>query len=367
MRRESSLEIHLPKLKKNFELIKQRTNAEIIFMVKANAYGHGLKEIVEYTLNQNLCSDFGCATIDEALFLKKNIKIPFKAWVFSDSQLHNSELAQKYSESILPVIHNIQDLKYWLNLSDVPLVLKLNTGMNRLGFREDEIDEVIQMLKQKKIEKIYHLMSHFSTSYLPLKKGNRAYQQKESFDRSLKKIKDNGFEIQGTSFANSGAIEQDFALEYSHIRPGLMLYGPTSLPIEQSTWKGEIISHLKTKIIELFEVKKGTPIGYGGHVCHQDGVVAIIPLGYGDGLLTSYSGVKFKSHNFEALFLGRINMDLAQIYFPIQSKGRINLGSEVIVWSSKQEEMASLCSQMKTIPYQLFCALTQRLPRKYLS
>jgi alanine racemase len=90
--------------------------------------------------------------------------------------------------------------------------------------------------------------------------------------------------------ANSGAIEQQIASDYSHIRPGLMLYGPASV---EGKWDGRILSELKSNLISVFEVKKGTPIGYGGHVCHADGKVGILPLGYGDGLMTYYSGAEF--------------------------------------------------------------------------
>jgi alanine racemase len=361
------MEVRLDFLSENIQNLKENINNEIIFMVKANAYGHGLTQVVEHCQKQNLIQEYGCASLGEALEVKKNVSgFNGKLYVFSDTELDDKECASYYSEDLIPVVHRLEDLDYLMELEDVPVVLKFNTGMNRLGISPDDLDKVVDKLKKKKRNVIHHAMSHFANSYIPLEKQKRTQKQYEQFKSIVSDLKGAGFEIENTSMANSGAIEQNYALEETHIRPGLMLYGPKSLYPKGSEWNGKIISSLKTRIISVNEVKKGTPVGYGGHVCHADGLVAIIPLGYGDGLFTYYSGAVLKHGEFNPKILGRVNMDLIQLYFPPEAIGKVKVGDEVVFWDESQQATQELAMQLKTIPYQLYCALSERLPRKYV-
>ena len=88
-----------------------------------------------------------------------------------------------------------------------------------------------------------------------------------------------------------------------------MLYGPGS-----DAWKGKTVSSFISKIIKVDTVKRGTPVGYGGHVCGKDGYIIYLPVGYGDGIHTSYSGAKFSYKGVNAQILGRVNMDLTAIF-----------------------------------------------------
>ncbi len=363
MRFHSALHVSNEKLAKNFLLLKKQTKSNIIFMVKANAYGHGLVPIVDYCLKENLTTTFGVASLGEALELKKNIKSDMRIFVFSDSEVNNEEYHKYYNQNLIPVIHSLEELESFFKLKNIPLVLKFNTGMNRLGIAHNQISKCIELLKKHNRKNIFHLMSHFSSSYFPMEKNKRTHEQKAHFDEIIKEFKAAAIKIEETSLANSGAIEQNYSLDYSHIRPGLMLYGPKSFT--DSAWNGEIISNLKANILSTFEVKRGTPLGYGGHVCDKEGLIAIVALGYGDGFLTYYSGLEISHLGFKAKIMGRVNMDLIQVYFPPQAIGKVKHDQQITIWDHSQERMQSICSQVKTIPYQFFCALSERLPRLY--
>jgi alanine racemase len=312
--------------------------------------------LCEELLSQN----FGTASLGEAMEIRKHVSGNYKTYIFSDTELQKTNYRELYNQELIPVIHHMDDLDIFLKeCSGLKMVLKFNTGMNRLGLNSKDIETIIRKLKEHGRKSIGHLMSHYSSSYIP---GNkRTKTQTQEFESIIKEFKASGIDIEETSMANSGAIEQQIASDYSHIRPGLMLYGPASV---EGKWDGRILSELKSNLISVFEVKKGTPIGYGGHVCHADGKVGILPLGYGDGLMTYYSGAEFHHNEYPVKILGRVNMDLMQLFFP--SEANIREGDEVVIWNHSQSRIANLSKQMKTIPYQLFCALNERVPRVYL-
>ena len=177
------------------------------------------------------------------------------------------------------------------------------------------------------------------------------------------KFKDNGISIKGTSCSNSGAIEQQIGLDETHIRPGLMLYGPKSND-RGSTWGGKVISTLKAQVINIISVKKGMPIGYGGHVCGKDGHVAYVSLGYGDGILSFYSGAKLDFFGEKGQILGRVNMDMTAIFFE-NLPAEIARGITLDIWN-QYANLDELAVQSKSIPYQIFTSITARVPRRYI-
>ena len=193
-------------------------------------------------------------------------------------------------------------------------------------------------------------------------------KQYELFKYLKKKITDAGITIKNTSMANSGAIEQGYALEETHIRPGLILYGPSSLVPKYrslSKWKGKVISRLETYIINVFKVTKGQPIGYGATPCPGNGTVLIIALGYGDGFSTRFEGAAIKGSGLEGKITGRVSMDMAQIFFKEESKPTFKVGDKFEIWDHTQEKILHFSDQTKTITYELFCQLTNRVPRVY--
>ncbi|MBL7665921.1 MAG: alanine racemase [Bacteriovoracaceae bacterium] len=368
MRVSSYLEVNLGLLEENFNSLKKITKAKVLFMVKANAYGHGLVPITEHCLKKNLCQDFGCAALGEALILKEKLaKYKFTVYVFSETDLAEKGALEHYRSDLIPVIHQLDDLKTILKKPEVPIVLKFNTGMNRLGIKPDDVENILKLMKKNKRTKILHVMSHYSLSYLPLAKQKKTQAQYKVFQDILREIRDSGIEIEHTSIANSGAIEQSFSTEESYVRPGLMLYGPSALYPHYSKWPGKVISKMVTKILDIQKIKKGETVGYGDHVCSQDGLRVVVPVGYGDGILTSYTNASFTYKDFPVKFFGRVNMDLSQLFFPLKAEKKIKIGDAINLWEHDGASLQEMALQMKTIPYQLLCALNERIPRVYKS
>lgn len=353
----SSFKVDLSKLKNNFEKIKNISKAKIIFMVKANAYGHGLKEVVSYCENEKLCSDFGVASIDELSQIKTTSLSQY--WIFSELDLENN--IELYSKTnIIPVLSNIEDLKFYLDyFSHSNICLKLDTGMNRLGFKDCDLESVFDLLKSKKITEIKHLMTHFSSSYFEITKESKVQKQLDAFKLILDRFKTEGVEVKETSCSNSGSIEQGFKDGATHIRPGLIMYGLSSEGIfkKGKTHNFEVLSSLVTKPVSVNFYESGTEIGYGNKVLKNSGWIAVIPLGYADGILVNYSGAKVYCDKQQGQIWGRTNMDMAFIYFKNKP-----IGEEITIWS---DNLGEFSTQVRSIPYQVLTTISQRVPKVY--
>jgi alanine racemase len=380
MRLKSKFIVYLNRLKKNFERLREiAPQNKIIFMVKSNAYGHGIFPLVEYAVDEIGVEEFGVATLGEALALREEFpEKKFEIYVFSDVDLqsdhHQSFLDQYLNKRIIPVLSSWEDFEFVIRSKEakfLPLVIKVDTGMNRLGLNlemQENLERLIRLLEENGRKEIFHLMTHFSSAGLDVKKNKRTQNQYQEFLRIKKALLDKGFLVENSSVSNSGAIEQGFGLDESHIRPGLMLYGPSAMipPLrELSPWRGANLSQLSTNIVNVKKVKKGDVVGYGAHVLDREGILIHIALGYGDGLVTWYQGCKLQVNGFEGQFVGRVNMDLAALLFPLESEGHFKVGDSFSLWNEKTEEVTRLSDQMQTIPYQLFTCLNSRLPREY--
>lgn len=367
MRHSSKLEVSLPVLADNIKAIQSLAGkSQLLPMVKANAYGHGLLPISKFLSHEMNISQLGVASLGEAMtILKDEPSIPSRLYVFSDTEIHDPEYSKFYlSRDVLPVLHQLMDVERVVKDSDfkrMPLAIKLNTGMNRLGVDKEEWGKLVQLLKSNGRGEIEHLITHFACSSMMIKPGDRTTRQYEMFQEAKKFFADSGIIVKNTSVSNSGAIEQKFGVEESFVRPGLMLYGAPSFDFPT----GKVISKLKAKVLKVMSVKKGTPVGYGNHVAGEDGIIAIIPLGYGDGLMTFSSGAKITIKGAHCQLFGRINMDMAFLFFRLDQFPSIAVGEHVELWNHDNKVITEIAEQMKTHAYQLFCALSSRVPRYY--
>ncbi len=366
MRHSSYLEINLRLLSDNIGKIRSLAGkAGIIPMVKADAYGNGIIPITQHLVQEEKLEKIGVATLGEALKLAKECPdLDAEYLVFSDTEISDPKLRSAYVDyNITPVIHQPEDLNHFLSderMKDVPLVVKVNTGMNRLGFTLLELEANMPRLKNRGIQ---HLMTHFAYSYVPQEVGDKTTRQLDEFKKAQKLLKDAGVSVEETSTANSGAIEQKIGIDETYVRPGLMMYGPYS--IEPRIWDGHQISRFVTKVMKTFPVKKGTPVGYGINVTGEDGFVVVLPVGYGDGLPTFASGVKLTVNGFPCSIFARVNMDMCFLFFGADARPAIKAGDVVEIWNHDNRVISDIATQMKTIPYALMCGITGRIPRIY--
>lgn len=367
MRHSSFLEVDLSLLGQNFQQIKALApKAEILPMVKSDAYGNGMIPVSQFLVNECGVRKLGCATLGEALRLFDECpNLNAEALVFSDSELLNEKAREAYFHyNITPILHRKCDLELVLKdpaFKKMPLVLKMNTAMNRLGLLSEDLDEYMPLLKQRGVE---HLLTHFARSAQTIRPGDKCHKQYQEFELIKQKLQQNGVEIRSTSIANSGAIEQQFGVGETFVRPGLMLYGPPSV-LDPVIWHGKQVSRLVTKVISTAHVKKGTPVGYGVNVADKDSFMIAVALGYGDGMLTFLSGTKLQMKGHVGKIFGRVNMDVTLIQFDPEAESSFKPEDQVEIWNHDSRVITDIAIQSKTHAYQLMCSISPRIPRIY--
>ena len=164
MKHSTFLEVNLRLLQENISKIKKLSPAKLLPMVKANAYGNGLVPVSKFLVLECGVTRLGCATLGEAIYLFNQCPdLDAEVMVFSDTEISNPEALSAYQNlAITPVLHQKSDVELALthpDLKKLPLVLKINTGMNRLGLTLEELSELAPRLKNRSVK---HLMTHFA-------------------------------------------------------------------------------------------------------------------------------------------------------------------------------------------------------------
>jgi alanine racemase len=385
MRHSTYVEVNLSKLARNFSAIQRLAgpHACVLPMVKGNAYGNGILQVSAFLTRDLGVRRLGVATLGEALQILEHMpqfaNDPLREIVvFSDTELQNKQLLESYQHQqgrarIYPTLGTKEDLELVLDsreLRDVPLFIKVNTGMNRMGMKPDEILELAPRIRAQRGGRIDHLMQHFAASWLPLQDGDKTVQQYQTFQEVKRQLADSGILIQETSAANSGAIEQRFGVGETHVRPGLMLYGPATVTHPHVVWTGEQVSTLHTKVLRSMVVRRGECVGYGFHPVAEDCVVALLPIGYADGFLRYYSGLGVDVCGMRGTVHGLINMDLTAVVLcpselnmsVAEIQNRVRAEAPVTVWDKNLTDIADF---VKTNPYQLMTGISIRVPRYY--
>lgn len=336
----------------NLQVIKQLVNnAKIIAMVKANAYGHGLRSV---SLKLQKHVDFlGVASIDEALQLRKaGIVIPI---VLMEGIFEEQELLIAVENNFSIVLHNDLQVIWLINAINnklfsepINIWLKIDTGMGRLGFNVKDGRAIYNLLsKNVGIANPIGIMSHFAcaddmSSSLNLKQINNFDHFIESLNIHKNHANNNEI-INGKtitnkisrSMCNSAAIFNFPTQNFEVVRPGIALYGVSSI---QSKTAHELnlkpVMTLKTKIIAVKELPRGSSIGYGSRfICPCDLRVAVIGIGYGDGYPRSaIDGTPVLIHNKRCKIVGRISMDMTVVDLTNCLEAKI--GDDVILWGN---------------------------------
>lgn len=367
MRGHTRLEISWASLAHNWSVVQSRApRARILPMIKADAYGHGLIPLGKFFAEEMRAQALGVATLGEAEALSLALpNFTGRIYVFSDTLVTEKAFHARYkSHAILPVIADLASLEVFLSdgcFRHLPLTLKLNTGMNRLGIPEAQWPAAVELITRAGRRSVQHLMSHFACAAQPLAPGDQNHLQTQSFGRALALVRAAGLVIEETSLANSGAVEQGLAVEETWVRPGLMLYGPVSFATPT-----KLASRLITQVMRVFPVKRGDHVGYGGAVVPQDGEMALLPIGYGDGFVTQSSGQEWAFGDARASVFGRVNMDMSFLYFTGAHVGKVREGMELELWGAEgHARLEAWARHCGTHAYQALCGISGRVPRVY--
>ena len=364
MARPTQAVINLQHLKDNYQLAKSYSQ-KAYAVIKADAYGHGVLPIATALVDAD---GLAVACMDEALQLRhQGIKNPI---LVLEGAFDKTEWLAAVKHDIEMVVHHQNQLDTLLTepqFKQLNLWLKIDTGMNRLGFRLTESASVFEQCRHAGLN-IKVLMSHFACSDdLDKDKTSIQFQALEDILQQQKVF----WPELILSSNNSAAIIAWPNVCDNISRPGVMLYGSSPLMVENEYTKSlKTVNHLKpvmtlkSNIIASHFVNAGESIGYGDSwVAEKTMRIGIVAIGYGDGYPRSApSGTPVWCHNKRLPTVGRVSMDMLCI--DISDDNEIDIGSEVELWGEhiNANEVANLCN---TISYELFCRLTPRVKRVY--
>jgi len=360
--------IDLEKVSHNLKVIRGRVGpgVRICPAVKADAYGHGAVEISR-RLEAGGADMLAVASIEEAVELREaGIRAP----ILTLGALLEEEAGDVVKYQLTPIITR---LKFAERLSKaakrsepVPVHIKIDTGMGRLGFSAGEALEAVKKISGLKNLFIEGLLTHFPSSDETDK--SFTYGQINLFRQIIASLKREKIEPPIIHAANSGAIIDVGQSYFNMVRPGIMMYGLT--PSRQVTGSIDIKPVLKiiSRIVHIRNVPAGTPLSYGRtFVTGRESVIAVIPMGYADGynrLLSNKASVRVAGQY--APVAGRVCMD--QFLIDITAVRRAEVGSEVIIYSDRAADANSvenIAELLNTIPNEVVCAISKRVPRKY--
>jgi alanine racemase len=325
--------------------------SRVMAVIKANAYGHGL---VSTARALGGADAFGVARLDEALTLRSvgiNTAIVLLEGVFTAEQLRIA--ADNGFELVVHSFEQVELLERFAGTHRFAVWAKVDTGMNRLGFRVDEFPAAWDRLSRLSAIGKLRLMTHLASAE---EQGSAdVSQQLERFERLV-----DGSDTE-RSIANSAGLIVWPQARVDWVRPGLMLYGISPVPTLDSAALGlRPAMTLITSLIAVRRVVKGEAVGYGGAWrAQRDSLVGIAAIGYGDGYPRNMrAGTPVLVNGKEAPIVGRVSMDMTAIDLTDLTGAKV--GDLVTLWGKglPAERIAPFAD---TIPYELVCGISQRV------
>ena len=361
---ETVLEINLNAISHNLNFYKSKLapKTKMMVMVKAFGYGNGGFEIAKL-LEHHKVDYLGVAFADEGISLKSaGITVPIM--VLNPESTSFSALIQHQLE---PEIYSIKGLKAFLKIAEqkklkyFPIHIKLDTGMHRLGFEEENLTELIQTLKGNETVQIKSILSHMATSD-DLKHDAFSKSQIALFEKLSSQLQTSLNIKPIRHILNTSGITNYPEAQYDMVRLGIGLYGISNDYEEQKEL--ENVGTLKSIISQIRTIEKGESVGYGRRfIAEKETIIATIPIGYADGIRRAWgNGVGYVLiNNKQAKIIGSVCMDMLMVDVTnIDCKE----GQTVIVFG-ENPTVNFMTKQLNTIPYEILTSISQRVKRVF--
>lgn len=361
----------MPALKHNYLTIRNHlsAHAQLMAVVKANAYGHGAVECAR-ALEEINADWFGVALVEEGIELRRaGISRP----IFILGGFWRGQADTVIEHDLTPAVYRLdqaEELNARAGASGraVNFHLKVDTGMGRLGVRLDELAEFARVLGRFDRVKLDGVMTHLAAADSPT--TDYTERQIAQYEEAVKIVRDLGFAPSWRHMANSAGIH---AYPQSHgnlARAGAAMYGlkRDALSPRLEPFDTRPALSLHTRVVMLKTVPAGTSLGYGlTFTTERESRVATLPIGYADGLRRLHSNngrVLIRGHF--APIVGRVSMDLTIV--DVTDVPGVELGDEVILIGEQNGLRISaedLAEQIDTISYEIVTGILARVPRVY--
>ncbi|MEN6586707.1 MAG: alanine racemase [Sulfuricella sp.] len=341
--------IHLSALSHNLDVARRHaTHARVLAVIKANGYGHGMLRVARALA---AADGFAVLTVQEAVTLREAGFM--QEILLLEGFFTPDELPLLTQHRIATVIHAQWQLVALLRFpeaTNIPLWLKANSGMNRLGFQPNELPAALDALRQAGAQPT--LMTHFARA----DESDGVAGQLARFDALTRHA---GLP---RSMANSAALLCCPDTHADWVRPGIMLYGASPLPQRRAAELGlQPAMTLASELIALRNIKEGDEVGYGGAFkAPRDMRIGVVACGYADGYPRhAPTGTPVLVNGQRSRVIGRVSMDMLTV--DLSSIPEANIGTPVTLWGEGMpvEDVAAAAG---TISYELLCAVAQRVP-----
>lgn len=359
---ETILEVNLSAIVHNFNVYRSKLKPEtkMVCMVKASGYGVGSYELAK-TLQEHHCDYLAVAVADEGAALRKEgITIPI---IVMNPEFSSFNTLFEYN--LEPEVYSFRLLNAMIRETErrgiiaYPVHVKIDTGMHRLGFQPDEVIALCERLKTQSGVRVRSVFSHLvgSDSYVF---DDFTHEQIEKFQHAAAALED-GLEHKVIKhILNTGGIERFTEYQMDMVRLGIGLYG-----VSASGMAGlQTVSTLKTTILQIQHVPAGDSIGYSRRsYVNRDSRIAIIPIGYADGLDRHFSNGhgEVVVRGKRCPIIGNICMDACMVDV---TDCDAEEGDSVIVFG-KELPVEELSDRLKTIPYEILTSVSPRVKRIY--
>jgi alanine racemase len=357
------VEVSMGNLLHNLDYFRSRVSrgTRIMAMVKAASYGSGTHEIGKFLAHHRI-DYLGVAFADEGVLLRESgIDVPV---MVMNPGLNSFDIL--IENRLEPEIFSIQTLNGFLQAArgagvrNYPVHIKIDTGMHRLGFQPDEINELLSTINSQSTIKIESVFSHLSSADDPAS-DNFTIRQADIFSKVCNEIKSSVNYDFLRHLVNTSGIIRFPEYHFEMVRLGIGLYGI------DTSWQADLkpVVSLKSVITQVHSLSKNEPVGYGNSgKMSADGRIAVIPAGYADGIDTRLGNGKgrFIVNGSTVPTVGRICMDMCMLDI---STVEAAVGDEVII-IGKGAELHDMASELNTIPYEILTRIPQRVKRIFL-
>ena len=337
----------------------------VLAVVKANAYGHGAVPVAT-ALEAAGVAMLACADIEEGVTLRRaGIRAPILVF----GALSVSDLDGVVEYGLTPTVSTPAAVRALEAVAVrrgrvLPCHLKIDTGMNRLGFRHDNLGRTMPAVIGSRHLRIEAVYTHFGTADVP--ESSFFDDQRRRFDRTSAALGAMGLRDVVRHAANSAALLRDTRTWYDLVRPGLLLYGIVPPPLASALDLRPGLS-LTSRIVAVKGVRSGEIAGYGGRwTADRPRTIAIVPAGYADGLDTRLSnrGVVLVGGR-RVPVVGAVSMDMLTVDVTGLD---VNPGDEVVIIGHQGDEHITareMAAAIGTIPWEIVCRLGARIERRY--
>ena len=369
VRRPTIAEINLKAIRNNVRRLRERVQpAEVMAVVKADAYGHGAIPVAQTALAAG-ASQLAVALLEEGIELRR-AQIAAPILVFGgffekqiDSFIENDLHFTLYDLRLAEIVSRRAQALGRVAQAHV----KIDTGMGRVGLLPAEVIKVIPAMAKLPHLELIGLCTHFASS--DSRDKTYAHRQLEQFNAIVQQLAQRDLRFKYLHAANSGAILDLPQSYFNLVRPGMIMYGyypsdetSESIPLEPAM-------SLRTEILHVKRVPAGTFISYNSTFqTHETTTIATLPIGYADGVPRRFSS------NFEVLvrgrrcpLIGRVCMD--QIMIDLGDMQDVHASEEVVLLGKQGDEEISICEwcrRLETIPYEVTCGISRRVARIYV-